>query len=125
MAAIAIATIISWKAISLFRENLCLLLGRAPSRDQLRDATAATLAVPGALGVHDLRAEYVAADSVHLDMHVDVAPATSIEEADAIASAVETAVHAVIPGAYCVVEVDPAIGSGGHIPDRRSDLSML
>jgi ferrous-iron efflux pump FieF len=111
VAAIAIATIISWKAVSLFRENLCVLLGRAPSRDQLLDATAAALAVPGAMGVHDLRAEYVAPDAVHLDMHVDVAPATSIEEADAIASAVETAVHAIIPGAYCVVDVDAANGS--------------
>jgi ferrous-iron efflux pump FieF len=108
LAAIAIATIISWKAVSLLRENLSLLIGRSPSRDVLDTVERITLATPGVIGLHDLRAEQLGPDAVHLGMHIDVAPGTPIEDADAIATAVRIAVHDNVAGAFCVIHVDPA-----------------
>ena len=111
LAAVVIATIISWKAIGLFRENLCLLLGRAPHPDVLAVVEASALDVPGVVAVRDLRAEYVTPDEVHLGMHVVVARGTSVEEADALVAAVTAAVHRVVRGAYCVIDVDAAAPS--------------
>lgn len=108
LAAIAIATIIAWKAISLLRENLSLLIGRSPSPDVLDTVERITLATPGVIGLHDLRAELLGPDAVHLGMHIDVAPGTPIEDADAIANAVRIAIHDNVAGAFCVIHVDPA-----------------
>lgn len=108
LAAIVIATIISWKAISLLRENMSLLIGRSPSRDVLASVEQVTLTTPGVIGLHDLRAELLGPDAVHLGMHIEVAPGTPIEEADAIAKAVRIAVHDKVAGAFCVIHVDPA-----------------
>jgi cation diffusion facilitator family transporter len=66
LASIVIATIIFWKAVALFRENLCLLIGRAPDRPVLDAITAAAQSIPGVTGVHDLRAEYIAPGELHL-----------------------------------------------------------
>lgn len=106
LAAIVIATIISWKAVSLLRENLCLVIGRAPDREVLDAVEDAALGVPGVLGVRDLRAEYVTPDEVHLGMHVTVARQTPVEDADELVMAVTDAVHRVVHGAYCVIDVD-------------------
>lgn len=108
LAAITIATIISWKAISLLRENLSLLIGRSPSRDVIDTVERVTLTTPGVIGLHDLRAELLGPDAVHLGMHIDVAPGTPIEDADAIAKAVRLAIHANVTGAFCVIHVDPS-----------------
>jgi Co/Zn/Cd efflux system component len=85
LAAIIIATIIIWKAVSLFRENLSLVLGRSPGAKVLDAVTEAALATPGVVGVHDLRAEYIGPDVIHLGMHLAVPRGTSIEAADEIA----------------------------------------
>jgi len=66
------------------------------------------LSVPGVLGVHDLRAEYVGSDTVHAGMHIVVPRATPIEEADHIAHEVEEKVHAGLSSGYCFIHVDPA-----------------
>lgn len=108
LAAIVIATIITWKAVSLFRENLSLLIGRSPGREVLGAVREAALATPGVLGVHELRAEYVGPETVHLGMHLAVRPGTPVEEADQIAAAARGAIHRVVAGAYCVIHIDAA-----------------
>lgn len=108
LAAIVIATIITGKAISLLRENLSLLLGRSPEPAVLDAVTHAALATPGVLGIHELRAEYLGPDTVHLGMHLDVRPDTRVEDADQIAAAARDAIHGVVAGAYCVIHIDPA-----------------
>jgi divalent metal cation (Fe/Co/Zn/Cd) transporter len=62
----------------------------------------------GVLGVHELRAEILGPETVHLGMHLDVRPGTPVEEADQIAAAARNAVHRVVAGAYCVIHIDPA-----------------
>jgi len=107
IAAIAVATIIAIKAISLFRENLSFLLGSSPGRDFLDRVENLALSVPGVLGVHDLRAEYVGPDTIHAGMHIKVQRGLPIEEADLIAKEVRNRIHQEIPGDYCIIHVDP------------------
>lgn len=108
LAAIVIATIISWKAISLFRENLSLLIGEAPGPEMIGLIRRTALETPGVVGLHDLRAEYLGPDVVHLGMHLEVEPGTRVEDADMISAAAERAIHERVPGAYCVIHVDAA-----------------
>lgn len=61
----------------------------------------------GVLGVHDLKAEYVGHDVVHVGFHIEVAKGTPIEEADRIAEEVRDKVHQIASGRYCVIHVDP------------------
>ena len=62
----------------------------------------------GVLGIHDLKAEYVGPDIVHVDFHMEVAKGTPIEEADRISHEVDERVSRETSCQYCVIHVDPA-----------------
>lgn len=108
IASIVVATIIAWNAIQLFRENASLLLGRAPGPDFQARVEREARAVPGVLGVHDYRAEYVGPDTVHAGIHIEVARGLPIEEADRIAEEVKRRIHQGTDTGYCVIHVDAA-----------------
>jgi len=108
IASIVVATIIAYNGIKLFRENWSLLLGRSPGSEYLERIKATALSVPGVLGVHDLRAEYIGPDVVHVGMHVEVARGTPVEEADRIAEEVQKRIHEGEEPGFCVIHVDPA-----------------
>jgi cation diffusion facilitator family transporter len=107
IAAIVVATIIATKAIGLFRENVCFLLGRSLGPEFLARMGGLAKSVPGVLSVHDLRAEYIGPDTVHAGMHIVVQRGISIEEADRIAEEVRERVHQGTNGRYCIIHVDP------------------
>ncbi|HEU5314597.1 MAG TPA: cation diffusion facilitator family transporter [Chloroflexota bacterium] len=111
-AAIAVATIIAVNAVGLFRENMGLLLGRSPGPVFLAGVTAAARSVEGVVGVHELRAEYVGPDRVHLGMHLEVPRGTPVERANRIAAEVRERIHQETPGGYCFIEVDAAPQDG-------------
>jgi cation diffusion facilitator family transporter len=108
IAAIVVATIIAYNAVGLFRENLSFLLGRSPGAEFLAKVESTARSVKGVLGVHDMRAEYIGPDTVHVGMHIEVSKGTPIEEADRIAEEVRDKVHHVVSGRYCVIHVDAA-----------------
>lgn len=108
LAALAVATIIAVKAVGLFRENLSFLLGRSPGPEFLAEVERLARSVPGVLGVHDLRAEYIGPETIHAGMHIVVRRGIPIEEADRIAQEVRERVHQSTKGSYCVIHVDPA-----------------
>lgn len=108
IASLIVATIIAYNGVRLFLENLALLVGRAPDEKYLAEIKARALSVPGVLGVHDLRAEYIGPGIVHAGMHIVVARGTPIEEANKISKQVHQRVHADSPSGYCVIHVDPA-----------------
>ncbi|MFZ2411707.1 MAG: cation diffusion facilitator family transporter [Candidatus Methanoperedens sp.] len=108
IAAIIVATIIAINAVGLFRENLSFLLGRSPGPEYLANIESVARSVKGVLGVHDLRAEYIGPDTVHIGMHIEVRKGMPIEEADRIAEEVRERVHQVVSGRYCVIHVDAA-----------------
>jgi cation diffusion facilitator family transporter len=114
IASIAVATVIAYNGVKLFIENLSFLLGRSPGPEFLAQVERVARSVPGVLGVHDLRAEYIGPETVHAGMHIEVRRGLPIEEADRIAEEVEQRVHEGIPSGYCFIHVDP-VGKGGNI----------
>ncbi len=108
IASIIVATIIAYNAIGLFRENLSFLLGRSPGPEYLKTIESIARSVDGVLGVHDMRAEYIGPDTVHVGMHIEVKRGMPIEEADRIAEEVRERVHQSVKGGYCVIHVDAA-----------------
>lgn len=107
LASIFVAAIIALGGIYLFKDNVHYLIGRAPGREFLGNVEFTARSVKGVLGVHDLKAEYVGHDVVHVDFHIEVAKGTPIEEADRIAEEVRDKVHQIASGRYCVIHVDP------------------
>jgi cation diffusion facilitator family transporter len=108
IASMVVATIIAYNGFKLFRENWSLLLGRSPGTAYLERIKATALSVPGVLGVHDLRAEYIGPDVVHAGMHIEVQPGIAIEDADRISEEVQRRVHTDTDAGYCFIHVDPA-----------------
>ncbi len=106
IATILVATIIAYNGIRLFLESLSFLLGRSPGPDYLAEVEARARAVPGVLGVHGLRAEFVGPDTVQAGLHIVVRRGTPIEEADRIAREVQSAIHRDMAPGYCTVHVD-------------------
>lgn len=121
LAAILVATIIAYNAIKLFRENTSYLLGRSPGEEYLAEVESLARSVPGVLGLHDLRAEYIGPDVVHAGMHIEVARDTPVQEADRIAHEVEARVHENIESGYCVVHVDPAVSSDKSLEEETTE----
>lgn len=108
LAAILVATLITFNAIGLFRENLSFLLGRSPGPEFLAKMKGLALSVPGVLGVHDLRAEYIGPDTVHAGLHIEVQRGLPIEKANSIADEVLQRLHDDGDSGYCVIHVDSA-----------------
>jgi ferrous-iron efflux pump FieF len=114
IASIVVATIIAWNAIQLFRENASLLLGRSPGPEFQAQVEREAQSVPGVLGVHDYRAEFVGSDTVHAGLHIEVARGLPIEEADRIAEEVKRRIHEGSDTGYCVIHVDASEPSAVH-----------
>lgn len=108
IASIIVATIIAYNAAGLFRENMSFLLGRSPGYEFLKTIGSIARSVDGVLGVHEMRAEYIGPNTVHVGMHIDVKKGLPIEEADRIAEEVREQVHRFVKGGYCVIHVDAA-----------------
>ncbi len=110
IASIVVATIIAYNGIRLFIENLSFLLGRSPGSEYLAKVERIARSVPGVLGVHDLRAEFIGPGVVHAGMHIEVQRGLPIEEADRIAEQVHERIHEGEGGesGFCVIHVEPA-----------------
>ena len=106
IASIVVATIIAYNGIRLFSENFSLLLGRSPEPEYLANIEKLALSVPGVLGVHDLRAEYIGPDIVHAGMHIEVQSGLTIDEANRIAEEVDRRIHQGSNSGYCFIHVD-------------------
>lgn len=108
IASLVVATIIAYNAIGLFRENLSFLLGRSPGNEFIKTVESIALSVERVLGVHDIRAEYIGPETVHVGMHILVQKGTPVEEASRIAEVVREKVHESVKGGYCFIHVDAA-----------------
>ncbi len=107
IAAVAVATIIAVNAVKLFRENSSFLMGRALDPSRLAEIEAAARSVPGVLGVHELRSEYVGPDTAHATLHLHVAGSISVAEGHAIARQVDRLVEPLLGNGICEVHIDP------------------
>ncbi len=127
IASIVVASIIAHNGVRLFMENFAFLIGRSPGSEYLANVERIARSVPGVLGVHDLRAEFVGPGVIHAGMHIQVQRGISIEEADYIAEQVRVRVHEGESGdaGFCVIHVDPAeprmisaIGEARSVPQQ-------
>lgn len=108
IATLVVATIIAANAVGLFKENLCVLLGRSPGPEFLTKVEGAARSVEGVLEVRDLKAEYVGPDEVHAGMRLAVRRGTPVEEAGRITDEVRRRVGEEAGCGYCLIEVEAA-----------------
>jgi cation diffusion facilitator family transporter len=115
IASIVVAIIIAYNGIRLFVENFAFLIGRSPGKAFLADLETKARSVPGVLGVHDIKAEYVGPETVHAGMHIEVQRGTPMEEADRIAERVHQEIHQGSDPGFCVIKVEavPIAADGG------------
>jgi len=111
VASMFVAGVIALSGIYLFKDNVHYLVGRAPGGEFVKKVETTAKSVKGVLGVHDLKAEYVGPDTVHVDFHIEVAKGTPIEEADRISHEVDEKVSLETGCQHCVIHVDPANNS--------------
>ena len=95
--------------MGVFRENASYLLGRSPEPEYLQAMEEAACAVPGVLGVENLRAEYIGPDTVHAGMHLLVDPEITVREADRIAELVRESVLPCGGKGHCFIHVEPML----------------
>lgn len=103
IASIVVASIIAYNGIKLLIENFNFLLGKSPGAEYLAKLEATARLVPGVLGVHDIRAEYIGPDIVHAGLHIEIISGTPIEEANRIAQEVEHSLHSSSGAGYCYI----------------------
>lgn len=107
IATILVAAIIAYNGIKLFLENFSLLLGKSPGVEYSAKIETVARSVPGVLGVHDVRVEYVGPDTLHAGLHIEVASDMTIMEADRLAKEVEQKIHSNSEIGYCYVQAEP------------------
>jgi cation diffusion facilitator family transporter len=110
LAAIIIATIIAVNAVGLFRENMSILLGQAPSAEFIAKLENTARSVAGVVGIHGVRAEYIGPDVIHADIHIEVSSTLTVVEAHNIAKKVDALMEPLLGNGICEVHVDPQLG---------------
>lgn len=105
-AAIAIGCWIVGSGVRVGLENIGFLMGKAPSPEIQEAIRRAGLAVPGVLGLHDLRAHYVG-DRIHLEVHIEVDRRISLAEAHDIGVAVRRRLESLELVQTAFIHIDP------------------
>ena len=106
VAAIAVAALLLWGAVSVFREASGQLMDR-----ELPDAERARIVAlmtedPRLTHVHQLRTR-ASGPFVHMQMHIDLDPQLTLEAAHQVIVAAEKRVLAAFPSADIIIHADP------------------
>jgi len=109
LAAMAVALIIGVGAAVLIRENTEMLLGRSPDARFYEEVKRAVGGIEGVRGVHGMIAEYIGPGAIHLDLDLELAPETTVGEADRIVEEVSARLRE-LGVAYC--KIHPCAHSG-------------
>lgn len=118
--ALAIAGYILWGAIGIGIKAYNILMDRElPGADRLR-IREITVAVPGVLGVHDVRTRS-SGPQVFIQLHLELKDDMALDAAHEIALAVERALLAAYPRAEVLVHPDP-VSVVGAMRDREAAL---
>ncbi len=104
LAALVVVTVLTRMTVQLGRHAVDVLLDSSHALTD--DIAEAASAVSGVERVHGVRTRQVGPE-IFVDMRIDVARASSFEASHTIATAVEQAVHELLPRADVVVHVDP------------------
>lgn len=102
---------IFWSAAKIAIEAVNTLMDKALSPADIARIEAAALAVPGVLGIHDLRTRLSGARHF-IQMHIDLDARLNIVEAHDIAVAVAAQIRALFEDAEVMVHQDPVEANG-------------
>jgi cation diffusion facilitator family transporter len=120
-AALLVVLVLVRMTLQLGKHAVDVLLDRA--HEMTPHISEIASVVPGVERVHSVRTRRVGAHSF-VDMNIDVARSSSFEESHAIASAVEQAVHDVLPRADVVVHVDPVRAADESLIDAIHSIAQ-
>lgn len=108
IATILVATVIAVNAIGIFRENLSYLLGKSPDKAMMEKIRQSILSIPGIMDVHELRAEHLGPEDIHVDTHIIVQRGITIEAAHDLSEAVEANLKNQLNINICFVHMEPS-----------------
>jgi ferrous-iron efflux pump FieF len=119
LAALGVAALLLWGAISVFRESSDQLLDHELPDSARARIVNLVLADPLVLDVHQLRTR-AAGPIMHVQMHADLDPELSLESAHKIVVAAEKRILSDFPAADIIIHPDPrgrAEPHGGAFPE--------
>ena len=105
-AGLIVALWLLWGAIGVFREAAHQLMDHELPEDDRRRITALLSDGPEVLGVHQLRTR-ASGPYVHVQVHMDLDPALSLQAAHAVMVAAENRVLAAFPATDILIHPDP------------------
>ena len=106
LVALAIAAYILWSAVSIARQSIGVLMDQEIDPDVSAQMHALACAVPGVLGVHDLRTR-LSGTRWFVQLHAELPGNLSLTAAHSLCEAVEAAIRAEYPQAEVLVHADP------------------
>lgn len=106
LAAVAVAALLLWGAIGVFREAANQLMDRELPDDARAAIVRLATADPRLTGVHQLRTR-ASGPYVHVQMHVDLDPDLSLEAAHEVIVAAEKRILEAFPAADILIHADP------------------
>ncbi len=108
--ALPVAAWIGWSGLNLARENIDLLMGRAPPAQRQKELLQLAQTVEGVLDAHDLRAHHLGAQ-LSVSLHVTVAHDLSVKAAHDIGERVRTIIEREEDVLDCSIHIDPKTAS--------------
>ena len=106
IAGLAVAALLLWAAINVFRESSGQLMDRELSDEARSQIVKLATEEPQVLGVHQLRTR-ASGPYVHIQMHIDLDPDLSLQEAHHLVIAAESRVLSAFPAADLIIHPDP------------------
>ena len=109
---IAIAIYIAVTAVNIFKTSIDMLMDKEFSKEDREKIFNLVLGNEDVKGMHDLKTRRSGLLSF-IQMHVELEPTLSLQEAHAIADEVEATVGEVFPNTEILIHTDP-LGAEGH-----------
>jgi cation diffusion facilitator family transporter len=106
LAALGVTALLLWGAVSVFREAANQLMDHELPQEQRARVVELITEDPRLSDVHQLRTRS-SGPYVHMQMHVDLDPTLTLEEAHAVIVAAEKRLLAVFPSADIIIHADP------------------
>ena len=122
IAALIVAVLVVLAAVRLMRENVNVLMDRAPAAAAARASEAIRDAEPS-VDLRRLRARE-AGGKYFVDAVVGIKADAAIGQGHAVADSVEAAVHRALPGSDVVVHVEPSSEAGAGLRERASGAAL-
>lgn len=106
LAGILIGVWIVYSGVRIGMENIGYLMGESPPDHVLEEVRRKALAIPGVVGLNDLRAHYIG-DRIHVELHIEVRKNTTLQKAHDIGVAVKRRIENLDIVQDAFIHIDP------------------